>query len=79
MDAQTRKDLTPQGYIHRMFAETENGILRIGYENPDNGFIEEERIFHLNWTSEDADTIVSFLQVRLLQQEKIMHFMLICT
>ena len=33
MDAQTRKDLTAQGYIRRMFAETENGIFKVGYES----------------------------------------------
>lgn len=58
MNAQTRKDLTPQGYIRRMFAETENGKFRVGYENPYNNFAEEERTFYLNWTTEDVNTAV---------------------
>ena len=58
MNAQTRKDLTPQGYIRRMFSETENGKVTVGYENPYNNFAEEERIFQLNWTAEDADAVV---------------------
>ena len=53
MDSQTRKDLTPQGYIRRMFAETENGIFKVGYESPYNSFTEEERSVYVNWTEED--------------------------
>ena len=58
MNTQTRKDLTPQGLIRRMFAETENGKVSVGFENPYSYFAEEERIFHLNWTEEDADTVI---------------------
>ena len=58
MNAQTRKDLTPQGLIRRMFAETENGKVSVGFENPYSCFAEEERTFHLNWTEEDADTVI---------------------
>ena len=58
MNAQTRKDLTPQGYIRRMFAETENGKFSVGYADPYNGFAEEERSFQINWTEEDAETVV---------------------
>ncbi len=58
MNAQTRKDLTPQGYIRRMFAETENGKVTVGYENPYSNFAEEERTFYVNWTAEDVDTAV---------------------
>ena len=58
MNTQTRKDLTPQGLIRRMFAETENGKVSVGFENPYSYFAEEERTFHLNWTEEDADTVI---------------------
>ena len=58
MNAQTRRDLTPQGFIRRMFAETENGKVTVGYENPYNYFAEDERILQLNWTEEDADAVV---------------------
>ena len=54
MTEQMRNDLTPQGYIRHMFAETQNGRFTVGYKNPDNRFIEEERIFEVNWSSEDA-------------------------
>ena len=57
MTEQMRNDLTPQGYIRHMFAETENGRFMVGYKNPDNRFIEEERIFEVNWTADDAEEI----------------------
>lgn len=58
MNGQMRSDLTPQGYIRHMFAETVNGEFKVGYENPDNDFAEEERSFHVNWTAEDAEKTV---------------------
>lgn len=57
MTEQMRNDLTPQGYIRHMFAETENGKFVVGYKNPDNHFIEEERTFEVNWTADDADEV----------------------
>ena len=57
MTEQMRNDLTPQGYIRHMFAETENGRFTVGYKNPDNNFIEEERIFEVRWTADDAEEI----------------------
>ena len=54
MTEQMRNDLTPQGYIRHMFAETKNGGFTVGYKNPDNHFVEEERIFEVNWSAEDA-------------------------
>lgn len=55
MNAQIRNDLTPQGHIRRMFAETVNGKCKVKFFNPDNLFAEEERTFDLNWTAEDAE------------------------
>ena len=57
MTEQMRSDLTPQGYIRHMFAETENGRFTVGYKNPDNNFVEEERIFEVRWTADDAEEI----------------------
>ena len=54
MTEQMRNDLTPQGYIRHMFAETKNGGFTVGYKNPDSHFVEEERIFEVNWSAEDA-------------------------
>lgn len=58
MTKDMRSDLTPQGYIRRMFAETVNGEFMVGYENPDNDFAEEKRTFQVNWTAEDAEKTV---------------------
>lgn len=58
MNVQMRNDLTPQGYIRHMFAETKDGKFKVGYENPENGFAEEERMFYVNWTAEDAEKTV---------------------
>ena len=58
MNVQMRNDLTPQGYIRHMFAETKDGKFKVGYENPENGFDEEERMFCVNWTAEDAEKTV---------------------
>ncbi len=58
MNAQMRNNLTPQGYIRQMFAETKNGEFKVGYENSENGFAEEERTFYINWTAEDAEETV---------------------
>jgi hypothetical protein len=41
-----------------MFAETENGIFKVGYESPYNSFTEEERSVYVNWTEEDAEIII---------------------
>ena len=57
MNAQMRNDLTPQGYIRHMFAETKDGKFKVRYENPENGFAEEERTFYVNWTAEDAEKV----------------------
>ena len=57
MTEQMRNDLTPQGYIRHMFTETENGRFTVGYKNPDNNFVEEERIFEVRWTDDDAEEI----------------------
>ena len=57
MTEQMRNDLTPQGYIRHMFAETVNGEFKVWYENPENDFAKEERSFHVNWTAEDAEEI----------------------
>ena len=58
MNLQMRKDLTPQGYIRHMFAETENGEFRVEYENPDNYFKIEERSIMANWSEEDMEKTV---------------------
>lgn len=58
MNGKMRNDLTPQGYIRHMFAETKDGKFKVGYENPENGFAEEERTFYVNWTAEDAEETV---------------------
>ena len=57
MTEQMCNDLTPQGYIRRMFAETVDGKFTVGYKNPDNRFIEEDRTFEVNWTADDAKAI----------------------
>ena len=57
MNAQMRNDLTPQGYIRHMFVETKDGKFKVRYENPENGFAEEERTFYVNWTAEDAEKV----------------------
>ena len=57
MTEQMRNDLTPQGYIRHMFAETVDGKFTVGYKNPDNHFIEEERTFEVNWTADDAEKV----------------------
>lgn len=58
MNAQLRNDLTPQGYIRRMFAETKNGEFKVTYENPENNFAEEEMTFCVNWTADDVEKTV---------------------
>ena len=58
MNSQMRNDLTPQGYIRHMFAETKDGKFKVEYENPKNGFVKEERTFYVNWTAEDAENTV---------------------
>lgn len=59
MTEQMRRDLTPQGYIRRMYAETENGEFFVGFMDPDRNYEEEsERRFQVNWTEEDAEQLV---------------------
>ena len=57
MNAQMRNDLTPQGYIRHMFAETQNGEFKIGYTEFFNDSVEKERTLQLNWTAEDAQKV----------------------
>lgn len=57
MNAQMRNDLTPQGYIRRMFAETQNGEFKVGYTEFFNDSVEQERTLQLNWTAEDAEKV----------------------
>ena len=56
MTEEIRNDLTPQGYIRRMFAETVDGKLDITYYH----LIEmpETRTYSVNWTEDDAEMIV---------------------
>ncbi len=58
MNGKMRNDLTPQGYIRRMFCETKDGKVKVGYESLQDGFAEEERTFYLNWTAQDVEKIV---------------------
>ena len=58
MTSEMRNDLTPQGYIRHMFAETENGEFKVRYRNFETNFEEEERWFQLSWTAEDAEKTV---------------------
>lgn len=58
MNRHLRNDLTPQGYIRHMFAETENGVFTVECENPGNDFFEEGRSLRVNWTAEDAEQTV---------------------
>lgn len=58
MNEQLRNNLTPQGYIRQMYAETVNGEFKVGYTDPDNDSVEEERTFYVNWTAEDAEKTV---------------------
>ena len=58
MTEQMRNDLTPQGYILRMYSETKNGEFKVEYRDPDRGFIEAERRVQVNWTKEDAEKTV---------------------
>jgi hypothetical protein len=57
MNAQMRNDLTPQGYIRHMFAETQNGEFKVGYAEFFNDSVEKERTLQLNWTAEDAEKV----------------------
>ena len=56
MTEQMRNDLTPQGYIRHMLAETENGSFTVTYKNSGSSAV-EEKIFKLSWTTEDAEEI----------------------
>ena len=58
MNRKLCNDLTPQGYIRHMFAETADGKVTVGYEDPYKHFTEEERTFYLNWTAEDAEKTI---------------------
>lgn len=58
MNGQLRNNLTPQGYIRQMFAETQNGEFKVEYENPENNFTKEERTLRVNWTAEDAEKTI---------------------
>ena len=57
MTEQMRRDLTPQGYIRHMFAETENGKFEVEYTDPDFSSVKDERVFYVNWTAEDAEQV----------------------
>ena len=57
MNAQMRNDLTPQGYIRHMFAETQNGEFKVRYTEFFNDSVEKERTLQLNWTAEDAEKV----------------------
>ena len=57
MNVQMRNDLTPQGYIRHMFAETQNGEFKVGYTEFFNDSVEQERTLQLNWTAEDAQKV----------------------
>ena len=57
MTEQMRNDLTPQGYIRHMFAETQNGEFKVGYTDFFNNSAPEERTLILNWTAEDAEKV----------------------
>ena len=57
MNVQMRNDLTPQGYIRHMFAETQNGEFKVGYTDFFNNSAPEERTLILNWTAEDAEKV----------------------
>ena len=53
-----RRDLTPQGYIRRMFAETENGEFRVEYKDPMYRFCNDIKYFQVNWSEEDVEKII---------------------
>ena len=57
MTEQMRRDLTPQGYIRHMFAETKNGRFEVEYTDPVFPSEKGKRTFYLNWTSEDAEKV----------------------
>ena len=57
MNVQMRNDLTPQGYIRHMFAETQNGEFKVRYTEFFNDSVEQERTLQLNWTAEDAEKV----------------------
>ena len=52
-----RRDLTPQGYIRNMFAQTKHGKFRVEYTDPDMPSVKGERVLYLNWTEDDAENI----------------------
>lgn len=58
MTDQQRRELTPQDYIRKMFEETINGEVKVGYEVPENNFTEEEVTYQLNWSAEDVEKTV---------------------
>ena len=51
MNEQMRNDLTPQGYIRHMFAETKNGKFTYSYETIYNNI--SDKSFYLEWTTEE--------------------------
>ena len=57
MTEQMRNNLTPEEYIRHMFSETEDGKFTLIYEDLDGECVEEERIFELNWTADDAEEL----------------------
>lgn len=57
MTEEMRNDLTPQGYIRQLFRETADGKLAITYY-PFVGE-PETRTYEVNWTTADAEQIVS--------------------
>ena len=57
MTEQMREDLTPQGYIRHMFAETRHGKFKVEYTDPDMPSVKDERVLWLNWTEQDAENI----------------------
>ena len=56
MTKEIRNDLTPQGYIRRLFAETRDGELSITYDP----FTEAAytRAYKMDWTAQDAELVV---------------------
>lgn len=54
----TRRDLTPQGYIRRMFTATNDGKFTVECKEREYGFEDYEKTFYVNWTEEDAQKVV---------------------
>ncbi len=58
MTAEMRVELTPREYIRQLFAETREGKLAITYHYPDDLEEPYTRIYSMDWTAENCESMV---------------------